>query len=950
LRYCLALVSVVAAAIVAQVLGGRLLATSPALCAILLTAWYGGVGPGLVAWFLSSLVVGYLRAPAVLDAGLDTGDVAAFLLFCATALLAVWIGAGQRGAATALRRTREDLDAKARDLSTADSALQAEIAHRMRVEASLREGEARLGALAGARDDIVFEFDADGTYLNVWTRNESLLFRPRHELIGRTLAEVFDEGWARHHVEKLRRVLASGEPETWEYRIDLPAGQRWFLGRMAPIPALEAGRRTVATLVRDITEHKRDVQTRAAQHGVMRALAESENLAAAAPALLSAIGENMEWDWGALWTFDREPTRLRCEVIWRAAGFEGAEFADVSRATGFELGAGLPGRVWESGKPEWMLDVTRGPAFLRREAAAKAALRSAVAFPILDLHSARPPGADHPPVVAPAFTPRTGTMEIAESPARQAMGGEVLGIIEFSSRDLREQDEDQLAMLTVIGGQVGQFVKRKRAEAEVRRRERELRDVIETIPAMVWSALPDGSVDFISRRWQEVTGLAPSESLGWEWERAVHPEELDRYVSAWRASLATGEPFETELRLRRAGGGEYCWFMESAVPLRDEQGAIRKWYGVLADIEDRKRAEYLTGQVFESAPDGISIVGTDYRYQRVNPVYQRSWGMPAEKIVGKHVADLLGTKAFEQTIKPNLDRCFAGEEVKYAQWFNDSRGQSYLSVSYSPLRPSSERVEAALVITRDLTEHAVASEALRAAQAELAHVNRVVTMGQLTASIAHEVNQPIAAAVTNAQAGLRWLAARPPDLEEARQTLVRIIEGGQRAGEVIARIRSLVKKAPGREDRLDLNEAIRDVIALTGSEVLKQGATLETDLAEGLPSVTGDRVQLQQVILNLVMNAAEAMRDVDGRPRELLIQTLAREGQVLVAVRDTGVGLDPDARRRIFDAFYTTKPGGMGLGLSISQSIVESHGGRLWVEPNEDHGATFRFTLPCVVR
>jgi C4-dicarboxylate-specific signal transduction histidine kinase len=239
---------------------------------------------------------------------------------------------------------------------------------------------------------------------------------------------------------------------------------------------------------------------------------------------------------------------------------------------------------------------------------------------------------------------------------------------------------------------------------------------------------------------------------------------------------------------------------------------------------------------------------------------------------------------------------------------------------------------------------------LRAAQAELAHVNRVVTMGQLTASIAHEVNQPIAAAVTNAQAGLRWLAARPPDLEEARQTLVRIIEGGQRAGEVIARIRSLVKKAPGREDRLDLNEAIRDVIALTGSEVLKQGATLETDLAEGLPSVTGDRVQLQQVILNLVMNAAEAMRDVDGRPRELLIQTLAREGQVLVAVRDTGVGLDPDARRRIFDAFYTTKPGGMGLGLSISQSIVESHGGRLWVEPNEDHGATFRFTLPCVVR
>jgi PAS domain S-box-containing protein len=250
---------------------------------------------------------------------------------------------------------------------------------------------------------------------------------------------------------------------------------------------------------------------------------------------------------------------------------------------------------------------------------------------------------------------------------------------------------------------------------QVRRGEKELRDVIETVPAMVWSAKPDGSVDFANRRWQEFTGRL-DQSPGWDWQTVVHPDELDAYFSKWRASLATGQPFETEVRIRRAADGDYRWFTESAVPLRDAQGNIRKWYGVLADVEGRKRAEYLTRQVFESAPDGISVVGSDYRYQRVNPVYERTWRMPAERIVGMHVADLLGAFVFAETIRPNLDRCFAGEEVRYAQWFGDSRGRSYLAVSYSPLRPSSERVEAALVITRDLTDHALAAEALRAAR------------------------------------------------------------------------------------------------------------------------------------------------------------------------------------------------------------------------------------------
>jgi PAS domain S-box-containing protein len=379
---------------------------------------------------------------------------------------------------------------------------------------------------------------------------------------------------------------------------------------------------------------------------------------------------------------------------------------------------------------------------------------------------------------------------------------------------------------------------------------------------------------------------------------------------------------------------------------RNEQGSPISILETNNDITERRRAEYLTGQMFESSPDGISVVGTDYRYQRVNPVYERNWGMPAERIVGKHVADLLGTSVFEQTIKPYLDRCFEGEEVSYAEWFTNSLSRRYLVVSYSPLRSGSERVEAVLLITRDLTDQMLASEALRTSQAELAHVNRVATMGQLTASIAHEVNQPIAAAVINAQAALRWLGTQPPNLEEVRQALGRIVEDGKRAGNVIGRIRALIKKAPPRKRRFDLNETVLDVIVLIRSEAVRHGVSLKTQLAKGLPLVEGDRVQLQQVILNLIMNAVEAMSGIAEGARELQIRTETEAaGDVLVTVQDSGPGLDPTSVDRVFEAFYTTKPDGMGMGLAICRSIIEAHGGRMWATANEPHGAIFQFTL-----
>jgi signal transduction histidine kinase len=234
------------------------------------------------------------------------------------------------------------------------------------------------------------------------------------------------------------------------------------------------------------------------------------------------------------------------------------------------------------------------------------------------------------------------------------------------------------------------------------------------------------------------------------------------------------------------------------------------------------------------------------------------------------------------------------------------------------------------------------------AKAELAHVNRVTTMGQLSASIAHEVNQPLTAIVTNANAALNWLGAQPPNPEKTRQALDRIIQDGNRASDVIGRVRTLVKKMPTRNDRLNINETILEVVALTSSEVLTSGVSLETRLANNLPLIQGDRVQLQQVTLNLIINALEAMGGVSEWSRELLIGSeKAASNGVLVTVRDSGPGLKPENLDHLFDAFYTTKSSGMGMGLSICRSIIEAHGGRIWATANVPQGAVFQFTLPA---
>ena len=528
-------------------------------------------------------------------------------------------------------------------------------------------------------------------------------------------------------------------------------------------------------------------------------------------------------------------------------------------------------------------------------------------------------------------------------------------------------------------GVIQDITEQKRAEAEVRESERRYRNIFQSTRVSIW----EEDFSAVKAAIDELKAVGVRDFREYF---AEHPEFVDRVTAMVKiidVNSATIELFAAEskdvlLRSLRtiflpetkklfvgvlvaiAEGQTSCEAETVLQTLKGERltvlftmtlppppGRFDSVLMTLMNISESKRAEYLIAQVFESSPDGVAIVGSDYRYRRVNPVYERIWKMPAETIVGMHLSDLIGPDAFEQ-IKPSLDRCFKGQDVSYSGWFPGPAGKRYLAPSYSPLRPDSERVEAALVIVRDLTDQMLALEALQQAQADLAHISRVTTMGELAASLAHEINQPIAAAITNANTCLRWLASARPDVEEAREAASRIIKDGTRAADIIKRIRLLFKKGVLQHEPVDVNEVIQEMIVLLRSEAARYSIPIRAELAAGLPRVKADRVQLQQVFMNLMLNGIEAIKDM-GAAGALTIRSEQAETGVLISVSDTGVGLPAQQAARIFDAFFTTKPEGTGMGLSISRSIIESHGGRLWAAANSGPGATFQFTLPSEV-
>jgi PAS domain S-box-containing protein len=424
-----------------------------------------------------------------------------------------------------------------------------------------------------------------------------------------------------------------------------------------------------------------------------------------------------------------------------------------------------------------------------------------------------------------AWAEKEGMASFAGYPL--SVGDRKIGVLAmFSRKPVAPETTETLASGADL---IAQGIERKHAEDKLRDSERSLRQLTETIPQMLWSAEVDGAVDYCNRRVLDYTGLPAEQIHQTGWMSAVHRDDIEKMTQAWRRAVLSGEPFQYEFRFLRSADHTYRWCVSSALPLRDREGRVIKWFGSVVDLHDWKEAQ----------------------------------------------------------------------------------------------------------------------QALQITQIELARVSRLTTMGELAASIAHEVNQPLTAVINNGSACLRLLANRNLEPEVLRCALEGIIADGTRASAVLARIRAFIKKESAEKNPLDINEVIQEVLNLTGRELYDNQVLVDHQLTTDLPLVLADRVQLQQVLLNLIMNSIEALTAVTNRPRLLSVQSSINESaDVLVAISDSGIGFGLEVDR-FFTPFFTTKAKGMGMGLSISRSLIENHGGQLWATPNSPHGAIFSFTLPA---
>jgi PAS domain S-box-containing protein len=412
-------------------------------------------------------------------------------------------------------------------------------------------------------------------------------------------------------------------------------------------------------------------------------------------------------------------------------------------------------------------------------------------------------------------------------------------------------------------------------------------------------------------------------------------QPLERLVAGSKA-LALGD-FEHQVAI--SGDDELARLGDV---FNDAARRLRDLYATLQTREDFLRLVINTipGMVWSGLPSGT--------FDFINQPWLTYLGCTWEELTSRGgLRSVVHPDDLEQSDARWLETRSSGKHVDHELRMRRADGEyRWFLTRALPLHDERGNIVRWYGTATDIEDRKRAEEARQQAQSDLAHVSRVTTMGELTASLAHEVNQPIAAALMNAGACLRWLGADPPNLEEARAAAARIVNDGTRAGEIISRIRAFFEKGAPRREPVDVNEIIREMIVLLGNETTRHAVLVRADLASDLPAVTGDRVQLQQVLMNLIMNGIEAMKDVEGSRELAITSERADDGQLLVSVRDTGVGL-PREEDKIFDAFFTTKPHGTGMGLSISRSIVESHGGRLWAADHTTRGASFSLTLPA---
>ena len=489
---------------------------------------------------------------------------------------------------------------------------------------------------------------------------------------------------------------------------------------------------------------------------------------------------------------------------------------------------------------------------------------------------------------------------------------------------------------------------RKRAEDALRASEHELRQMVDSVPGMIAVANSAGQQEYANKRFLDFTGTTVEELRGFDGlNLLIHPDEREMVINEWLRCSALGQPLELDHRLKRFDG-VYRWVRVRVDPLLDDRGRIVRWYGLLTDIDDQRRAEEALRDseqhlrlLVETIPALVSRTTAEGTPDYVNRRIVDYTGQELEQ-TGWHVFHPDDRNSHWQKFRHALE---SGEPWEDTFRLRRADGEyRWFHERSEPLLDRSGRVVCWYFVSVDVNDNREMEEALRSTRRKLSAAMQIATVAEMSASIAHEINQPLASVVTNAHACQTWLSHDPPNLERAQATLERIIRDGHSAAEVVRRIRALFKEAAPVKAPLDINQIVAEVLRVLSDELRDNSIVVETELAVDLPRIVGDHVQIQQTLINLVHNATEAMAVLIARPKSLVVRSRREGDHLLVEVRDFGVGIkDPTL---VFEPFFTTKESGMGMGLSISRSIVEAHGGRIWATANEDAGTTISFTLP----
>jgi PAS domain S-box-containing protein len=1065
-EYLAAVLFVAAAAIVTVELR-KLFPAIPSsffFCAVILSAWRGGLGPGLLASILSSTIIIFWLPPPSLTSPNAGSEIPRFLAFLMASYFISWSCNQQRRAQAALRQARDELeqrvDERTKELTAANEGLRTEIAGRKRTEALL-DGQKRVleiiatGApLSESLDALMHLIEAHvpgmlGSILLLDEQGVHLRHGAAPSLPPEYLAAIDGTaigpsvgscGTAAYRKEAVIVQDIATDPLWQDHRgAALPHGLRacWSM------PIFDTQRRVLGTFamyyrqpVLPQPEHLRLIEmvTHIAaiaicRHHSQAALQESEAKLKEAQRIANIgywerdlTADRITWSEGASRIFGLPPQNYTLHEAQLQKMIHPADRQLRNQALADALHGGplydVEFRIVRPGgeirfvhvrdeieydalhKPIRMFgtaqDITErklAEESLRRMSRQNEMILNTAGEGIWGLDAA-----GNATFINPA-----GTCMLGYEP-QELIGRNMHAILHYNTADglphaieqcliykaLRDglvhrcsedvfwrKDGTSIPVQYVCnpmienGKVIGEVVvfsditERKQAEARLLAQEQEIRAIVENSPDPIIRFDRELRRTYVNPASIKANEVPREALLGRKVGSAVEDgavnatkEEVEIFHRSLKHVFDTSRPLDFETTWPRpAGRRSYVVHLE---PEFDASGVLTSVLSIARDITDRKRAEeavlesqQLLHLVLATLPVGVAVTDRAGDIVLNNEAAKRIWG----KTVVSGSERWAQSKGFwhgsGERIAPEnwaSARALSGGQTSLNELIDIEAHDGQKKIiqnSAAPIRNAEGLIVGAVIVNEDVTERVRAEETLRQTQVELARVARLTMMGELTASIAHEVNQPLAAVVTNAYAASRWLAAVPPNLDEAREAVRRIARDGNRASEVIKRIRALIKKSEPARTSLSLNELIRETVALTQPELTRKKVSLQTELAPGLPRVPADRVQLQQVMLNLVVNALDSMSAVADHPRVLDIRTDRPEADVVhVAVQDTGVGIAPEETERLFQPFYTTKPDGLGMGLAISRSIVEAHGGRLWATPNDGRGATFEFTLP----